>query len=614
MTDATRAMNGATTPVRPASRLLRDRSIASHPDKPLSRGDRQSIPCACASDSVGSRPPGLFACESTHLTNFSDFGLADPILKALTASGYTTPTPIQAQAIPHLMQGRDLLGIAQTGTGKTAAFALPMIDRLTRERKRPAPHSCRSLILAPTRELASQIAESFQTYAGDLPLNVEVVFGGVSIGRQERALFRGVDVLVATPGRLLDLIDRGSCRLDLVETLVLDEADQMLDLGFIHALKRIAKLVPKKRQTLFFSATMPHTIANLADGYLTDPVKVAVAPVAATADRIEQAVFFCESRLKQALLEHLLLLPDFNRVIVFTRTKHGADRVVKNLVRSGIEAAAIHGNKSQPQREKALAAFRDGQIGVLVATDIAARGIDIDGVSHVVNFELPNVPESYVHRIGRTARAGAEGSAVSFCNAEERAFLKSIERLIRRTVPQLAIPKSVHARADELAKLSKLHADDDRVVREPRHHAGRPSDGRRGGEKHTGHGDKNQPRAQGPRGPRGPREEFRARDEARARPERARDEAPARVRGERSRDEAPAKAMRDTRHGERVGGRGDAAGPRDKAPRREAFGGDDAGPVRHGGGANRNGPGRGPRAEGRPQGGRSEGRGPRRDG
>ena len=449
------------------------------------------------------------------MTKFSDFGLAPEILSALTASGYETPTPIQAQAVPHLMTGRDLLGIAQTGTGKTAAFALPMIHRLMENRKRPAPHSARSLILAPTRELASQIAESFATYRGDLPLTIEVVFGGVSIGRQERALFRGVDVLVATPGRLLDLVDRGSCRLDQVETLVLDEADQMLDLGFIHALKRIAKLVPSKRQTLLFSATMPKTIAQLADGYLTDPIKVSVAPVAATADRIEQGVFLCESRLKQALLEHLLTQPGFDRVIVFTRTKHGADRVVKQLARAGIDAAAIHGNKSQPQREKALAAFRDGEIGVLIATDIAARGIDIDGVSHVVNFELPNIPESYVHRIGRTARAGAEGTAVSFCNREEQDYLKDIERLIRRTVPRLQVPKSINARAEEIAIAARQSTDDVLFGRGGHHHAGRPGDSRRGG---AGHSSKEQgpARSQGPRGPRGPREEFRARDEAAA--------------------------------------------------------------------------------------------------
>ena len=540
MTSASGLMNGDHQIRSPRPALPFDRSIALTPTSPIHAGIVTTIPTLA-------RPPSAFALrgfshpESTHLTKFSDFGLAEPILKALEANGYTTPTPIQAQAIPHLLTGRDLLGIAQTGTGKTAAFALPLIHRLMANPKRPGAHACRALVLAPTRELASQIAESFQVYSGDMQLNVQVVFGGVPIARQERALLRGVDVLVATPGRLLDLIERRSCRLDQVEALVLDEADQMLDLGFIHALRQIAKLVPKARQSLFFSATMPQTIASLADSYLNDPIKVAVAPVAATVDRVEQVVYFSESRVKQALLEHLLSDPEFNRVIVFTRTKHGADRVVKNLGRAGIEAAAIHGNKSQPQRERALAAFRDGHIGVLVATDIAARGIDIDGVSHVVNFELPNVPESYVHRIGRTARAGAGGSAVSFCNGEERAYLKSIERLTRRTIPQLPIPKSVHSRADELAKTAKTSMDDDWVPSsEGRHHAGRPSDGRRGGER-QGFGAKNQPRSQGPRGPRGPREEFRARDEA----------AP-----------VAAKPMRDTRHGDRIGGRAAPDAPR----------------------------------------------------
>ncbi|NLH79848.1 MAG: DEAD/DEAH box helicase, partial [Phyllobacteriaceae bacterium] len=431
------------------------------------------------------------------MTSFNDFGLAEPILAAVKREGYTTPTPIQAQAIPHLVAGRDLLGIAQTGTGKTAAFALPLIHRLMEKRKRPAPHSARTLVLAPTRELASQIADSFKTYAGELPLTVEVVFGGVSIGRQERALFRGVDVLVATPGRLLDLVDRGSCRLDQIEALVLDEADQMLDLGFIHALKRISKLVPAKRQTLLFSATMPKPIAALAAHWLTDPVEVAVTPVATTAERVTQNVVFCETRLKQAMLEHLLAEPAFDRVIVFTRTKHGADRVVKHLARARVEAAAIHGNKSQPQRERALAAFRDGDIGVLVATDIAARGIDIEGVSHVVNFDLPNIPESYVHRIGRTARAGADGSAVSFCNKEEEPWLKAIERLIRAQVPRLPVPKEVHARAAEIGRESR-QADSEVIGNE--RSSGRPGrpDARRGGQ--------------------APRDEHAGRGEARGRP------------------------------------------------------------------------------------------------
>jgi ATP-dependent RNA helicase RhlE len=517
------------------------------------------------------------------LTQFSDFGLADPILAALTSEGYDRPTPIQSQAITPVMAGRDLCGIAQTGTGKTAAFALPLLHRLAGNPRRMPAHAPRTLVLAPTRELAAQIAESFRTYAGTLPIDVQVVFGGVAIGRQERALMRAPDVLVATPGRLLDLVDRGSCRLDMVEALVLDEADQMLDLGFIHALKKIAKLLPKKRQTLFFSATMPKAIADLAAGYLTDPVQVAVAPVAATVDRVEQSVYFCETKAKQALLEHLLVDPAFERVIVFTRTKHGADRVVKSLDRAGLEAVAIHGNKSQPQREKALAAFKSGQIRVLVATDIAARGIDIDDVSHVINYELPNIPESYVHRIGRTARAGNGGIAVSFCNDEERAYLKTIEKLTRRTVAVTTLPKGLRERAAEIARQSKATIDDDDLRREPRRHAGRPSDERRGGERR---GPKAAPRTAeaGPRGPRGPREEFRGRDETRRddarRPEgrrednrwadevarrdgRRTDAGPNRGHdGERNRNEAqrrddrvqaPPKAMRDTRHGEPIG-------------------------------------------------------------
>ncbi len=544
------------------------------------------------------------------MTRFTDFGLAEPILAALTTAGYETPTPIQAQAVPVVMTGRDLLGIAQTGTGKTAAFALPTIHRLSAERRRPGPHGCRSLVLAPTRELASQIAESFRTYAANLPLTVEVVFGGVSIGRQERALQRGVDVLVATPGRLLDLVDRGTCRLDAVEVLVLDEADQMLDLGFIHALKRIAKLVPKKRQSLFFSATMPQAIASLAANYLTDPVEVAVAPVASTVDRVTQGVYFCETREKQVLLQDLLSDPAFDRVIVFTRTKHGADRVVKNLARAGIEAAAIHGNKSQPQREKALAAFRDGEIGVLIATDIAARGIDIDGISHVVNFDLPNIPESYVHRIGRTARAGAGGSAVSFCDTEERAYLKSIERLIRRTVAKLTLPANLAARAAVQAKESRREIDDDVLAPRGHHHAGRPRDDRRGGDKRPAKAE-TQAREAAPRGRRGPREEFRARDEHhRSRDEAHRPREENRRRDEpRRRDEAPAKSMRDTRHGEPVGNRGGHATPRDHVHRDRPSQGE----ARRDGGRGGDRP-MTRRDDGRAQSRGDRPRGPRRDG
>lgn len=369
------------------------------------------------------------------MPGFSDFELATPILRAVAAEGYTTPTPIQAQAIPKVLGGRDLCGIAQTGTGKTAAFALPILQRLSNPPRATAPRGCRALVLCPTRELANQIADSFRAYGRGVRLSTAVSFGGVPIGPQQRRLASGVDILVATPGRLLDLIERNSLTLSSVQILVLDEADRMLDLGFIHALKRIVKLVPRRRQTLLFSATMPKPIAALAAEYLNDPLTVAVAPAATTVERVDQRVVFVASADKRKLLANLLRDPSLARVLVFTRTKHGADRVARDLVGAGIDATAIHGNKSQPQRERALAGFREGRTRVLVATDIAARGIDVDGVSHVINFELPNVPEDYVHRIGRTARAGAAGTAISLCSDEERPFLRDIEKVTRRRVP-----------------------------------------------------------------------------------------------------------------------------------------------------------------------------------
>jgi ATP-dependent RNA helicase RhlE len=371
------------------------------------------------------------------LSSFSDFGLAAPILQAVAAEGYATPTPIQSQAIPQVLIGRDLCGIAQTGTGKTAAFALPILQRLSGAPGRKSARACRALVLSPTRELASQIAESFRTYGRQLALSTAVVFGGVPLGPQQRQLAPGVDILVATPGRLLDLIDRRALVLSNVQILVLDEADRMLDLGFIHALRRIVPLLPRQRQTLLFSATMPRTIAALAEEYLNNPIKVAVTPAATTVELVDQGVVFVSSDRKRELLATLLSDPALERVLVFTRTKHGADRVVRHLSGAGIEAIAIHGNKSQPQRERALAGFRAGRARVLVATDIAARGIDVEGVSHVINFELPNVPEDYVHRIGRTARAGAAGIAISLCSDEERAYLRDIERLTRLPVRQL---------------------------------------------------------------------------------------------------------------------------------------------------------------------------------
>ncbi len=369
------------------------------------------------------------------MTQFTDFGLATPILEALASEGYVTPTPIQVQAIPHVLQGRDLLGLAQTGTGKTAAFALPILHRLSTDSRARERRACRCLVLTPTRELASQIAESFRVYGRSLGLTVAVVYGGVPIRAQMRTLERGVDIVVATPGRLIDHLEQRTVRLDKVEVLVLDEADHMLDMGFIEPIRRIVRTLPAVRQNLFFSATMPKQIGALAADLLRDPVKAAVAPEATTVELVDQRVILVETAGKRMLLAKILADKSFSRTLVFTRTKHGADRVVRQLAESGIEAAAIHGNKNQGQRERALASFRGGDTRVLVATDIAARGIDVDNVTHVINFDLPNVPESYVHRIGRTARAGAAGIAISFCDGEERAFLRDIEKLIRRQLP-----------------------------------------------------------------------------------------------------------------------------------------------------------------------------------
>jgi ATP-dependent RNA helicase RhlE len=379
--------------------------------------------------------------------SFEQLGLSQPILQALALKEYSTSTPIQAQAIPLVLEGRDLLGIAQTGTGKTAAFMLPSIDRLTRSDKRPQPRTCRMLVLAPTRELASQIAESARAYSRFSHMSVATVFGGTSLHKNRQDVVRGVDVLVATPGRLIDLIEQGALSLKAVEILVLDEADQMLDLGFIHALKQIVRLLPAKRQTLFFSATMPKAIKELADKYLTNPAQVSVAPAATTAERVDQYVTFVQQAEKQALLTMMLRAGfsekgNMDRVLIFTRTKHGADRVVKLLAGNAIPANAIHGNKSQPQRERALAEFKSGKVKILIATDIAARGIDVSGVSHVINFELPNVPEQYVHRIGRTARAGAAGVAIAYCAEDERAYLKGIEKLTKAKIEVVPLPEN----------------------------------------------------------------------------------------------------------------------------------------------------------------------------
>lgn len=385
--------------------------------------------------------------------SFHHLGLSKPLLDALAAKNYSAATPIQTQAIPTVLTGRDLLGIAQTGTGKTAAFMLPSLDRLAAAQRIPRPGQIRMLVLAPTRELAAQIGASAQTYGRFMRLSVGVIFGGVPNMKSVRTVQRGLDVLVATPGRLLDLIDQRALSLSELEILVLDEADQMLDLGFIHALKRIVALVPPKRQTLFFSATMPKAIKELADRYLTNPAEVAVTPVAKTADRVDQAVVMVNQQEKTALLTMLLRSDDFGRTLVFSRTKHGADKMVRLLEAAGIPAGAIHGNKSQAQRERALALFRSGQMPVLVATDIAARGIDIPNVSHVINYDLPEVAEQYVHRIGRTARAGAEGKAIAFCSPGERGLLRDIERLTRQQIPVNPLPQDFARTAEELRRL-----------------------------------------------------------------------------------------------------------------------------------------------------------------
>ena len=376
----------------------------------------------------------------TDVTDFASLALAAPIARAVEKAGYSTPTPIQARTIPLVIAGRDVLGIAQTGTGKTAAFALPILHRMAGDRRRMAPRTARVLVLAPTRELAGQIADSFRGYGHFIRAGVALVIGGAPMGAQARALAHGPDVIVATPGRLLDHLQSGNVRLDQVETLVLDEADHMLDLGFLPSVRKILAHVPKARQTLFFSATMPPAIRTLADEMLREAAEVAVAPAASTAERVAQSVHLVEQGSKRALLSHLLRDAAMARTLVFTRTKHGADRVVKQLGADGIAAEAIHGNKSQPQRTRALEAFRQGRTRVLVATDIAARGIDVEAVTHVVQYDLPDVPETYVHRIGRTARAGAAGAAIAFCAAEELGNLKDIERAIRQAVPRASLP------------------------------------------------------------------------------------------------------------------------------------------------------------------------------
>jgi ATP-dependent RNA helicase RhlE len=386
-------------------------------------------------------------------TSFDGLGLAEPLQLALKAENYLKPTPIQAKAIPLLNDGKDLLGIAQTGTGKTAAFALPILQRLLRADLRRSPGAPHALILAPTRELARQIGERFSAYGRRLPLRTAVIFGGVNQHHQVKALKAGVDILIATPGRLLDLCNQRHVRLHNVSVLVLDEADRMLDMGFIHDVRKIVSLCRGERQTLLFSATMPPAIAKLAHDILKDPVRIDISPAVIAVDRIDQRVLFVGAKDKRAFLTELLRDPDMDRVLVFTRTKRGADRVCRQLAQAGIAADALHGNKAQNARVRALDAFRSGSVRVLVATDIAARGIDVPGISHVINYELPNEPESYVHRIGRTARAGAGGAALSLCDQNEQPYLRAIESLMRRKVT--VAEHRLAARATERAPLAK---------------------------------------------------------------------------------------------------------------------------------------------------------------
>ncbi|HYC53530.1 MAG TPA: DEAD/DEAH box helicase [Candidatus Binatia bacterium] len=396
-------------------------------------------------------------------STFRDLGVAEPLCRALTDRNYTTPTPIQARAIPPILAGKDLLGLAQTGTGKTAAFSLPLLQRLAADKPRLRPGSPRALILAPTRELAGQIGDSIKAYGRHLGLRHTVIYGGVGQVPQVRALERGVDVLVATPGRLLDLIEQRYVRLSDVSILVLDEADRMFDMGFLRDLRKIVALVPPRRQSLLFSATMPPDIARLAGDVLHEAVRIEISPEKPTVDRVQQRVHFVDASRKRALLVDLLKDPALDRVIVFTRTKHGANRVAEHLERGGVRAEAIHGNKSQNARQRALDGFRSGQSRVLVATDVAARGIDVVGVTHVINFELPNEAESYVHRIGRTARAGADGVAVSFCDPSERGYLRSIERM---TGCSLSVAETRHE--DLAADTSRGRRDQPRHD-QPRH-------------------------------------------------------------------------------------------------------------------------------------------------
>ena len=448
---------------------------------------------------------------------FADLGLAEPLLRALSAANYTVPTPIQARTIPALLQGRDVLGIAQTGTGKTAAFALPVLQLLAESKERAQPKSPRALVLAPTRELAVQIARSFDTYGRGLGLRLCTVVGGLGYGRQIETLARGVDILVATPGRLLDLVERGNVKLGQVSFFVLDEADRMFDMGFIRDVRRIAASVSKNRQTLLFSATMPSDIAKLSSEILKNPEKVEIAPQGRTVEKVDQRVYFVNAGAKRSLLSHLLSDAALERVIVFTRTKRGANRVAEALEDRGVRSEAIHGNKSQNARQKALDNFSRGKARVLVATDLASRGIDVQGVTHVINFELPADAESYVHRIGRTARAGASGIAISFCDGSERGQLKGIERLTNQRIAVVPTPANEDMPA---APPPRARSEDDDRERDERPRegrggprgAGRPGGGGRPGG-HRSFGDRaNHDRSRGDRAPVQAESQFRGGD------------------------------------------------------------------------------------------------------
>jgi ATP-dependent RNA helicase RhlE len=371
------------------------------------------------------------------MTTFADFGFAEPILNAISAEGYETPTPIQIQAIPPAMQSLDIMGLAQTGTGKTAAFALPLLHHLSQNRSHPGAKGCRALILCPTRELAGQIADSLRTYGKFVGLSGALVYGGANMRKQINSMERGVDILIATPGRLIDLMKQRAIRLDKVEHLILDEADQMLDMGFIKPIRLIVGEIPKARQTSLFSATMPKEITHLAEELLTDPKRIQIAALSSPAERVDQKLILVGQVNKQLVLENICNKPEVTRAMIFVRTKHGAEKVLDKLEAQGMSADAVHGNKSQNAREQALEKFRKGQTRLLVCTDVAARGIDVDGVTHVFNFDLPDVPEAYVHRIGRTARAGTEGVSISFCAPHERDNLRQIERLIKKSIPKI---------------------------------------------------------------------------------------------------------------------------------------------------------------------------------